>query len=337
MQADKSHKDDAYTVVIFRGHSASPLRFSLSKRVVKGIAYVFACLLVVEALLITQYIMKTGEVWELRGLREELLTIRGQTVGFSTTIDDLKRRMLAMKEVNERLRIMLGIDPDKSPDLLNGKGGSEIPIGPESSEAGQGGSESVVPPAVETGSAAADGRLSTAEASASRAELAAHVQDGLTWLQGQVKDQESTLTVLEEVAQEKAERWASMPSIWPVKGWVTSGFGPRVSPFTGQLAMHDGVDIGAAPNAPVQSPAAGRVTAMGFDSKMGNMVRIEHGFGYETQFAHLNKVLVKNGQRVRRGDVVGLVGNTGLSTGPHLHYLLKVNNRPVNPINYILN
>jgi murein DD-endopeptidase MepM/ murein hydrolase activator NlpD len=117
---------------------------------------------------------------------------------------------------------------------------------------------------------------------------------------------------------------------------VTSGFGPRISPFTEKPAWHDGLDIGAAPNAPVQAPAQGRVTATGFDPKLGNIVRLDHGFGIETLYGHLAKALVKEGQRVNRGDVVGLVGSSGLSTGPHLHYMVKVHGQALDPNKFIL-
>jgi len=121
-----------------------------------------------------------------------------------------------------------------------------------------------------------------------------------------------------------------------VKGWVTSGFGPRVSPFTEKPAWHDGLDIGAAANAPVHAPAQGRIIAVGFDPKLGNVVKLDHGFGIQTLYGHLAKPLVKEGQRVKRGDVVGLVGSTGLATGPHLHYMVKVNGQSFDPTKYIL-
>ncbi len=109
-----------------------------------------------------------------------------------------------------------------------------------------------------------------------------------------------------------------------------------MSPFTEKPAWHDGLDIGAAANAPVQAPAQGRVTNVGFDSKLGNVVKLDHGFGIETLYGHLAKALVKEGQRVKRGDVVGLVGSSGLATGPHLHYMVKVNGQTFDPTKYIL-
>jgi murein DD-endopeptidase MepM/ murein hydrolase activator NlpD len=163
------------------------------------------------------------------------------------------------------------------------------------------------------------------------------VQHELEQLQTETVFQERTLEELTMAANARRMRWASTPSVWPVRGWVTSHFGPRISPFTGEESLHDGIDIGAAPNTPVQAPAAGTVAAVGFDAKMGNIINIDHGYGIQTQYGHLAKVLVKKGQNVKRGEVIGLVGSTGFSTGPHLHYLVKVNQRAVNPQSYILN
>ncbi|MGH7180664.1 MAG: M23 family metallopeptidase, partial [Nitrospiraceae bacterium] len=167
-------------------------------------------------------------------------------------------------------------------------------------------------------------------------EMIASIKDGIDWLSKEATIQEQSLQELSLAAEKKSSRWAATPSIWPVKGWVTSGFGPRVSPFTEKPAWHDGLDIGAAANAPVQASAQGRVTAVGFDAKLGNVVKIDHGFGVETLYGHLAKALVKEGQRVKRGEVVGLVGSTGLATGPHLHYMVKAHGQALDPVKYIL-
>jgi len=183
-----------------------------------------------------------------------------------------------------------------------------------------------------------EGGAPTAQTSAAGepTDPARQLEREIAWLQNEVVSQERSLEELSQAASERLTRWASTPSVWPVKGWVTSGFGLRISPFTGQPAMHDGLDIGAEPNADIHAPAAGQVTAAGFDPKMGNVVNIDHGYGIQTQYGHMAKILVKPGQKVKRGDRIGLVGSTGLSTGPHLHYMVKVNNRPVNPQRYIL-
>lgn len=323
---------DAYTIVIFRGTTAKPLRFSLPRHLVRKALVVGAFLVLAEVALLAQYVIQTGKVWELQEIRRELLSAREQTNAFSTSLEDLKRRVLAMKEVNEKLRVMLGIESLKPEDYLNGQGGEETPIIEKGQVSnGQGGSETQVDSVTEGPDGQTSGDMLLWEPS-----LAAKVQKKIDWLEREAIFQEQALEQLTEVAKERYVRWGSTPSVWPVKGWVTSGFGPRISPFTGRLAVHDGLDIGAAPNAPVNAPAGGTISVVGFDSKMGNVVAIEHGYGIETQYGHLAKILVRQGQKVKRGDMIGLVGSTGLSTGPHLHYMVKVNERPVNPQRFIL-
>ena len=129
---------------------------------------------------------------------------------------------------------------------------------------------------------------------------------------------------------------ASTPTIWPVRGWITSAFGQRVSPFTGRLQMHEGLDICARPGTPVKATAEGVVIYSGWKSDFGKLVTIDHGYGYRTRYGHLSKIYVKNGERVKRGETVGAVGSTGRSTGPHLHYEVKVRGLPVNPKTYLL-
>ena len=128
-----------------------------------------------------------------------------------------------------------------------------------------------------------------------------------------------------------------IPSIWPVKGVLTSKFGPRVSPFTGKKALHAGIDIGAPTGTEVRSPAAGKIVVAAYDGRMGKFIRIDHGYGIETTYGHLSKINVKYGDKVHRGDLVGHVGSTGkFSTGPHLHYQVAVNDRVVDRVHYIL-
>lgn len=322
--------EDAYTIVIFRGTTTKPLRFSFPRAIVRKALMVGVFLVVAELLLLSQYVIQTGKVWELQAIRQELASAREQTNEFSTSLDDLKRRVLAMKEVNEKLRVMLGIEPLKTEDYLNGQGGEETPVADGTGGDGDAITEGIAEEAV--AKLSGDGE----EDKVWEKDLTSRIQQKIVWLQNEAVSQERTLEELTEVAKERSARWASTPSVWPVKGWVTSGFGPRISPFTGKPAVHDGLDIGAPPNAPIYAPASGLVQVTGFDNKMGNMVALDHGHGIETQYGHMSKILVKVGQKVKRGDVIGMIGSTGLSTGPHLHYLVKVQSRPVNPQRYIL-
>jgi len=288
-------------------------------------------------LMISHYVIRTGEVWELAAFRTEAMSAREQTAAFSGAIDDLKKRITTMKEVNQRLRVMLGIEVQKSGDMVNGRGGEEVPL-PEGSAVPslEKGLSRIPAGNPQMGEVSHTALLTDGESSKEDLEAVVSVKEGLSWLSKEATIQERILNELAQAAEQRSSRWAATPSIWPVKGWVTSGFGPRISPFTEKPAWHDGLDIGAAPNAPVQAPAQGRVTSTGFDPKLGNIVRLDHGFGVETLYGHLAKALVKEGQRVNRGDVVGLVGSTGLATGPHLHYMVKVNGQALDPNKYIL-
>lgn len=339
-QMNSQEAGDAYTIVVFRGSTAKPLRFSFSRKLVRNFVIGGCVLLLADFLVISHYVIRTQEVWELTAFRTEAMSARQQTAAFSSAVDDLKKRLISMKEVNQRLRVMLGIEVPKPGDMVNGRGGEDVPL-PESTEMSSRSSNKT--PDTESGNTAqgVEGNQehsSLAGHDLSRNELqeVASVKEGLEWLSKEATVQERILNELAQAAEQRSTRWAATPSIWPVRGWVTSGFGPRVSPFTEKPAWHDGLDIGAAPNAPIQAPAQGRVTATGFDPKLGNIVRLDHGFGIETLYGHLAKALVKEGQRVNRGDVIALVGSSGLSTGPHLHYMVKVNGQALDPTKYIL-
>jgi murein DD-endopeptidase MepM/ murein hydrolase activator NlpD len=132
-------------------------------------------------------------------------------------------------------------------------------------------------------------------------------------------------------------RWiSSTPAITPVKGIFTSGFGYRSDPLTHGRGVHQGVDIAAAPGQPVRASADGVIVQAGEIGGLGQAVFIAHGFGVTTRYGHMSRIDVRPGQRVKRGDVVGRVGNTGRSTGYHLHYEVRVDGDPVNPLAYIL-
>lgn len=338
MSQQTAETSDAYTIVVFRGSSSKPLRFSFPRKFIRKLLILAAILIVADLLVVSHYVIRTGEVWQLSAFRAEAMGAREQTAAFSSAIDDLKKRLSMMGEVNQRLRVMLGIDTTKpTGDLANGRGGDDGPM-PDAKANVQGASPA--PSSTEQGQQVSEMRdNSQAEAdfaSENIEEIAQQVRENLDALVREAAQQEEALQSLTQIAEQRSTQWASTPSIWPVHGWVTSAFGPRVSPFTEKPAWHDGLDIGASPNAPVQAPALGRVVTVAFDSKMGNMVKLDHGYGIETVYGHLAKSLVKEGQRVKRGDVVALVGSTGLSTGPHLHYMVKKNGQALDPTKFIL-
>lgn len=133
------------------------------------------------------------------------------------------------------------------------------------------------------------------------------------------------------------DRLQATPSIMPTSGWLSSAFSSmRTHPVLHVARPHEGIDVTAPSGTPIDAPANGRVIKAGWENGYGNMVEIDHGYGIVTRYAHASRLAVKQGQRVERGQVIGFVGRTGLAVGPHLHYEVHVNGRPVNPMRYIL-
>ncbi len=227
----------------------------------------------------------------------------------STRITDLNKKMARLKELDTKIRIIADINPPKEGELLLAQGGETDDLDPY---------EPMV-------------------VSNSQRSPLKKMGRNLTRLERDALGQEVSFVELENAMKGKRKLWSSTPSIKPVQGWVTSGFGKRISPFTGNLTMHRGLDIAARHGTPVEAPANGVVSYVGFDSRLGKLIKINHGYGMKTTYGHMSKTNVTVGQKVKRGDVIGQVGNTGRSTGPHLHYAVYVNNVPVNPTRYILN
>lgn len=294
--------NDSYTIVILPSPTAEPYRFSLSKKTCKYLIGFSSVLTLVLTGFFVQYFLMLGQITELKDLRKEAKTQKIQIQSFMTTIDDLKKQMNRLIELDQKLRVITDIGPRKEVGIM-----------------GQGGPEEVGPPASDA------------------SKLMGSIQLDLGDLQAKAIAQEKSFQELTEAVQSRQSLWASTPSIWPTTGWLTSGFGNRISPFTGRVSMHNGIDIASRQDTPIIAPAAGVISYTGFDSGLGKLIKINHGYGIATYYGHLAKAAVKVGQKVKRGDVIAYVGSTGLSTGPHLHYEVYVNEVPVNPMRYILN
>ncbi|HDQ25501.1 MAG TPA: M23 family metallopeptidase [bacterium] len=140
--------------------------------------------------------------------------------------------------------------------------------------------------------------------------------------------------IIKYITQQRA-RLTAVPSGWPVRGWITAGFGSRIDPFTGALSFHQGVDIANDLGTPVRATADGVIHFANFERGYGNIVSINHGNGYLTRYGHLQRYVVSQGQHVKKEQVIGYLGNTGRSTAPHLHYEVLLNGVGVNPVRYL--
>ena len=163
------------------------------------------------------------------------------------------------------------------------------------------------------------------------------IKDMLESLLRQTRLQDSTFNQVATFTQRQVDIWSQRPSVSPVWGRITSGFGYRIHPFTGAYVMHEGVDIAGAVGTPIKAPADGVASFVGLKGSFGKVVIIDHpASGFRTIYGHLNKAAIAEGQAVKRGDIIGYMGNTGRSTGPHLHYEVHKYHDLVNPMDYFL-
>jgi murein DD-endopeptidase MepM/ murein hydrolase activator NlpD len=160
------------------------------------------------------------------------------------------------------------------------------------------------------------------------------VNRDLSTLGQEISSRERSLRELKAFIEEKASLLAATPTILPVKGLITAGYGYRKSPFTGQRELHEGLDIAAPYGTPIVATADGIVTFAGPLAAYGNVVFVDHGHGFSTFYGHCSSYRVREGQRVRRGEVLAYVGTTGRTTGPHVHYEVHVSGIISNPMKY---
>jgi murein DD-endopeptidase MepM/ murein hydrolase activator NlpD len=310
MQARKSRntkKKEYFTFMFLPGPNERVRTLSISKSVIKSVFLSLAAVLVLSLYLIYEYNDVKGKVSELQSVREELMQQKAQVQDFALNLLDYKRQMFLLRDLDTKLRRAVSLGPrDKAQQVLGIGGPDELGL-----------------------------QNLTSMGEKKQAEALKEMHQELTQLKGAASKQETSLQMLIEYFEDKRSLYASTPSVWPVRGWVTSPFGNRTSPFSGILKFHEGMDIAAQTGTPVVAPADGVVIKAGFGTGYGNMVELSHGYGIKTVFAHNSRLNVKAGQRVKRGDVISYVGDSGSSTGPHLHYEVRLNGLPVNPVRYL--
>jgi hypothetical protein len=166
-------------------------------------------------------------------------------------------------------------------------------------------------------------------------ELVSKINEGLMETAGQVSQQEASFKEISSFLNKQRSILAATPSIWPINGWITSGFGKRASPLTGEPGRHYGVDIANVVGTPIHATADGLVVYAGWQNGYGRVVVIEHGYGFSTRYGHCSSVDVKVGDEVKRGQIISYVGYSGRSTGSHLHYEVRIHGIPVDPEKYL--
>ncbi len=305
-------KDD-YTIIVFPGSTASPKRIQLSKKSAK---VALISLLVVSLFFggagiyfINQYLKYQDDQVVLVSLQRQGKIQKTQIDKFSKQVRSFETEMARLESFEKKLRIITSFE--NSPKGNQGHLGVGGPYGLSS-------------------------HSFTTSLEKETQSMLDRLSGDLGILTSQIKMRQFSFQELDEYLKNQKSLLASTPSIWPTRGWVTSAFGYRKSPFTGLPEKHEGLDIAARLGSEVRSTADGKVILTGRERSYGNMVEIDHGYGVLTRYGHNSKNLVKVGDKVKRGQVIALIGSTGRSTGPHVHYEVLVNGIPVSPRNYIL-
>ncbi|UCD84192.1 MAG: M23 family metallopeptidase [Deltaproteobacteria bacterium] len=297
-----------FTILIVPEKVARVRRYKLPRRSLQIGGVLVTAIFVLSIYLMVDYIGAKKKIVELGNLRAQAKNQKIQIMQFASKIEDLEREMARLRQFDTKLRIITNLEQPT-------KGAKAMGIGGSSSET----ERSLISPWIK------------------EELLVSRMHYELDRLKNEANVQEQRSIELREFLENQHSLLASTPSIWPTRGWITSGFGYRVYPFTGEKKMHDGLDIATAIGTPIIAPADGIVTYVGTEGTYGKMLLINHGYGLSTCYGHCSKIFVKPGQKVVRGEEIANVGNTGISTGPHLHYEVRVNGVPVNPENYLLN
>ncbi|MHB1397546.1 MAG: M23 family metallopeptidase [Trichloromonadaceae bacterium] len=284
-----------FAILIIPEGSHKVRRFSVKRGVVQSVAGLVLVLVVILGWVLVDYTRTSLDRNELQNLRTQNRTQETELRKLSASLESLREEMVVLAQNDAKVRVMAQISRPKS-DVLAGIGGP-----PES------------------------------DATTDFASVQKQIDQIVQAIDLRRESQEEIQAFLSD----QRSLLASKPKGWPSRGWMTSGFGMRRSPFSGKPKMHEGLDIAASIGTPVYTTADGIVSQSETVAGYGKLVVIEHGYGYKTYYGHNSKLNVKVGQKVRRGDRIASVGNSGSSTGAHLHYEVRLNGVPLNPRKYL--
>jgi murein DD-endopeptidase MepM/ murein hydrolase activator NlpD len=296
------HKTRSLTVMVVGGHSEPVRRVRLPRRTLVAGAVGLASILAVAGGTLYDYLSLLGHAAENRSLGRENAALSSELALVEGRVAGIQKTVERIEHFDAKLRAAA---TPHAPERALAVGPLEPGVSPPPG-----------PPAAREDLAALPVRLLSLAAEASR--------------------QERSLRELLEYFDDRETLLASTPSVWPARGWVTSDFGGRPDPYTGERKKHEGIDIASSVGQPVYAPSDGTVVFAGLEGSYGKVLVIDHGFGVKTRYGHLSEIVVRLGDRVARGTKVAAVGNTGRSTGPHLHYEVRVNGIPENPRKFIL-
>ena len=300
------------SVIIVPHTKTSTKTLCFSKKTLKALAIGGVALVLVLLAVLVDYARMSVIRGRYKALRVETAEQKSTIAGYEKSIGELQAKISNLESYTKKLNVMAGL---KSPDVLT------APAGVGGGDPGKGDPE----PYIEQ----------PAEAPAPAGPLV--VNPGtIQNLSQKAQSLESNLTSLLNFFESDSLRLASTPSIMPTAGWIASVFGHRNDPFTGAWTMHWGLDISTNTGNPIQATADGIVIKVETDKYLGKNVTISHGNGYTTVYGHMSNFAVKAGQKVKRRDIIGYIGQTGKAAGPHVHYEVFKDGKRVDPRNFLL-
>ncbi len=298
-----------WTVLLVPHDNIKVRNYTLTRPVIIMGTIIACASLIVVGMLGYGYYHKNVAVEKLSGLEAENLILKGEVSELGKLTDQLEKRLTDIEDLEDEYRTVAG---------LSG-------IDPEVKQAGIGGPDKRTE---------VKGKLGAIEKK--YADEIVTNEETLNALIRKANILHQSLTESVEQLKYYQDRLNHTPSIWPTIGRLSSRYGGRIHPIFDGIRKHEGIDISAQSGMPIVSTAEGVVTYAKWKLGYGQVIEIDHGYDIKTLYAHLSKIKVKKGKRVQRGEIIGLVGNTGVSTGPHLHYEVKLDGKSKNPLNYIL-
>ncbi|MDO8955637.1 MAG: peptidoglycan DD-metalloendopeptidase family protein [Deltaproteobacteria bacterium] len=319
-----------YTILITSQKAAKVKKFILSPLTLKIAAGILGIFIIVSGFMAYKYMIYRKKVAELQTLRSETRSQQAEIRSFMEKISVLEEQLDKLKEmekqVEQDLKEVTALQKIKkvTPKVSRKKTLYEKTSSVKSVKKEEGGE----PPVFR------EEEVSILDKERNR--LISRLHHDLLDLRQEFSQREESLKELQEFLQGQKSFLLATPSLWPVLGRISSGFGDtRLSPSSGGTRPHRGVDISAPSGTMVFAPADGVVNFAGRESEYGRLICLDHGHGYSTMFGHLKDLLVKTGDKVSKGQTIGTVGMSGNSTGPHLHYEVRIHGNPVNPARYL--
>ena len=296
-----------FTLLFVSDRTSRPRALSLTYPLVYLLVIAAFAFLSTFGFLLWSHYTKTVDVSVTTRLHAENLLLREKLTNYEQELGRLNSQMARWTELDASLRVLANLEPIDDDVRRLGVGGS-LPVEPELRD---------LDPSV--------------------AEEVESFSSKLDQLTRQTDLQTTSFEQIKSHLEKTADLRDHTPSIRPCAGWLASGFGYRKDPFTGRRRFHDGIDITAPVGTPVSVTADGTIESIKYHrGGYGLTIVVNHGYGYKTVYAHLSLSKVKRYQKVKRGDAIGLVGNSGRSTGPHLHYEVQVTGKAGNPLTYII-